>query len=219
MKSPKTPPSTSKHSPPATTAQQPFAVFPELCSPSPVRLTVWCKSLLFNGHGYTVFDDADGRMVFRVDNYAHNWREEMVLMDSAGNALLTVRRCRKILRLMESWEIYKGDIQVANMAGLQVPIFRATKDMGNSSCSVSIVPRVGGEASGYWMSWSPDKDWWSKIYRRPAADDESTVAEVSRKLGASKKALLDKDVFTLTVQPGMDQAIAMAMIMITNSMR
>ncbi|WOL15753.1 hypothetical protein Cni_G24534 [Canna indica] len=112
---------------------------PELyCSAAPVRLTVWCKSLLFNGHGYTVYDEADGRMVFRVDNYAHDWRHETVLMDFAGNVLLTIRRCRP---------------------------------------------------------------------------------KVSRKYGSMEKKLLDKDVFTLRLQPGMDQALAMAMIMITNSMR
>ncbi|RZR82189.1 hypothetical protein BHM03_00008554 [Ensete ventricosum] len=71
-------------------------IFPDLCSPAPVRLTVWCKSLLFHGHGYTVYDDSDGRMVFRVDNYAHNWRQETVLMDYTGNVLLTIRRRRKV---------------------------------------------------------------------------------------------------------------------------
>ncbi|KAG1326238.1 protein LURP-one-related 8-like [Cocos nucifera] len=197
-------------------AGSPRGVFPDLCSPSPVRLTVWCKSLLFNGHGYTVFDDSDGRMVFRVDNYAHNWRQETVLMDQAGNVLLTFRRCRKILNLMESWEAYKGDKDVVGTVGQKKPLFKATKNLGNPSCTVSMVSTNGMEPLGYRMSWSRQNEW-SKIYQAEA--NAPLVAEVGRKYGASPKILLDKDVLTLRVQPWMDQAIAMAMVMITNSMR
>jgi hypothetical protein len=63
------------------------------------RLTVWCKSLVFRGDGYAVFDDADGRMVFRVDNYGVGQGGDMALMDHAGRVLLTVRRRpRKVSR-------------------------------------------------------------------------------------------------------------------------
>ncbi|KAG1365252.1 protein LURP-one-related 8-like [Cocos nucifera] len=154
-------------------------VFPELCSPYPVRLTVWCKSLLFNGHGYTVFDDSDGRMVFRVDNYAHNWREETVLMDQAGNVLLTIRRCRKILNLVESWEAYVGDKDVLGMVGHQRPLFKATKDLGTPSCTVSMVPTKGMEPLGYRMSWSRQREW-SKIYQADA--NAPLVAEVTPRI-------------------------------------
>lgn len=54
-------------------------------------LTVWRKSLLFNGNGFTVFD-AKGNLVFRVDNYASGNKGEIVLMDAAGKPLLTIRR-------------------------------------------------------------------------------------------------------------------------------
>ncbi|KAJ8510498.1 hypothetical protein OPV22_000932 [Ensete ventricosum] len=193
----------------------PREVFPLLCSPAPVRLTVWCKSLLFNSHGYTVYDDADGRMVFRVDNYAHNRKQETVLMDRAGHVLLTIRRCRKILNLTESWEAYKGDKDVQRMVREQRPLFKATKDLGSHSCTISMFPEDGVKPLGYRMSWSREKEW-SKIYQAAAT---SPVAEISRKYGSMPMKLLDKDVLALRVQPGMDQALAMAMIMITNSMR
>ncbi|URD82102.1 hypothetical protein MUK42_18636 [Musa troglodytarum] len=198
-----------------TKGGRPREVFPELCSPAPVRLTVWCKSLLFNSHGYTVYDDADGRMVFRVDNYAHNWKEETVLMDRAGHVLLTIRRCRKILNLTESWEAYKGDKDVQRMVREQRPLFKATKDLGSPSCTISMFPEDGVKPLGYRMSWSREKEW-SKIYQTAAS---TPVAEISRKYGSMRMKLLDKDVLALRVQPGMDQALAMAMIMITNSMR
>lgn len=54
-------------------------------------LTVWRKSLLFNGNGFTVFD-SKGHLVFRVDNYSSGSRDCIVLMDAAGKPLLTIRR-------------------------------------------------------------------------------------------------------------------------------
>ncbi|WOL03298.1 protein LURP-one-related 8-like [Canna indica] len=193
-------------------------IFPELCSPTPVRLTVWCKSLLFNSHGYTVYDDSNGQMVFRVENYAHDWRQETVLMDCAGNVLLTIRRCSKIFNLTESWKAYKGDKDVERMVGEQRrPLFKAKKNLGSPSCTISMSTDQCGVAKpfGYWMNWSRDKEQ-LKIYGSSA---NTLVAEVSRKCGFSPKKLLDKDVLTLSMQPGMDQALAMAMVMITGSMR
>lgn len=54
-------------------------------------LTVWKKSLLFNCDGFTVFD-ANGDLVFRVDNYISGSKGEIILMDASGNSLLTIRR-------------------------------------------------------------------------------------------------------------------------------
>lgn len=63
---------------------------------APNKLTVWQKSLLFNGRGYTVYDNSTGGLIFRVDNYASDWRIEMFLMDSTGNVLFTIKRSRKV---------------------------------------------------------------------------------------------------------------------------
>lgn len=61
-------------------------------------LTVWKKSLLFNCYGFTVFD-AEGNLVFRVDNYVAGNSGEIVLMDGSGLPLLTIRR--KVLLNLE----------------------------------------------------------------------------------------------------------------------
>lgn len=59
--------------------------------PETVMLTVWRKSLLFNGNGFTVFD-SKGNLAFRVDNYSSGSKGEIVLMDAAGKPLLSLRR-------------------------------------------------------------------------------------------------------------------------------
>ena len=63
----------------------------KFCKDSATALTVWKKSLLFSCSGFTVFDPS-GNIIFRVDNYCSDPRNEVVLMDAAGIALLTMRR-------------------------------------------------------------------------------------------------------------------------------
>ncbi|KAM0877039.1 hypothetical protein ACQ4PT_035767 [Festuca glaucescens] len=207
-----------------TTRKGPSSQPPAACR----RLTVWCKSLVFRGDGYAVFDDADGRMVFRVDNYGVGQGSDMALMDHAGRVLLTVRRRhRKMLSLMpETWEAYNGDVDGKVIDGHSVHhkadgeprlVMRATKDLCSSSCTVSV---LGADKPDlYGLSWSR-QDEWSRIYRCGSTGDNTLVAEVRRKLGGPEKTtLLGKDVLSLVVQPGMDHAITMAMLMISNSYR
>ncbi|CAH2074700.1 unnamed protein product [Thlaspi arvense] len=53
-------------------------------------LTVWKKSLMFSCNGFAVFD-SNGDLVFRVDNYMHGNRGQILLMDASGKPLLTIR--------------------------------------------------------------------------------------------------------------------------------
>ncbi|KAM3407383.1 hypothetical protein ACQJBY_001045 [Aegilops geniculata] len=187
---------------------------------TPRRLTVWCKSLVFRGDGYAVFHDADGRMVFRVDNYGVG-PGSMALMDHAGRVLLTVRRRqRKILGLMpETWEVYNGDVDDDSNDGHGEPhlMMRATKDLGRSSCTACML--AAEEPQLYRLSWSRREEW-TRIHRRSSTGDDKLIAKVCRKRGGPEKAtLLGKDVLSLVVQPGMDLAITMAMLMISNSYR
>lgn len=64
---------------------------PEEAGAAASMLTVWRRSLLFNGNGFAVFD-AKGNLAFRVDNYASGSKKEVVLMDGDGKPLLTIRR-------------------------------------------------------------------------------------------------------------------------------
>lgn len=57
--------------------------------------TIWMKSLLLGCKGCTVFD-AKGQLVYRIDNYNCNFRDEVNLMDSEGKVLFTVPRKVKL---------------------------------------------------------------------------------------------------------------------------
>lgn len=86
----------------ASPCSQPFS--------APNKLTVWQKSLLFNGRGYTVYDNSTGGLIFRVDNYASDWRIEMFLMDSTGNVLFTIKRSRKVNQSSQTLLSYPNSV-------------------------------------------------------------------------------------------------------------
>jgi hypothetical protein len=52
--------------------------------------TVWMKSLVFNGHGCTVYG-SDGRVAFRVDNYGCRGSRDVFFMDTAGTTLIGIQ--------------------------------------------------------------------------------------------------------------------------------
>lgn len=84
----------------------------------------------------------------------------------------------QILNLRESWKAYKGDEDTQRMSKEERvrPLFKATKDLGSSSCTVSMFADDHGSVKslGYRMSWSREKEWF-KIYQ---ADPNTLVAEV-----------------------------------------
>lgn len=49
--------------------------------------TVWMKSLVFNGHGCTIYGQ-DGHVAYRVDNYACHRRRDVYVMDSGGKTMI-----------------------------------------------------------------------------------------------------------------------------------
>lgn len=122
-----------------------------------------------------------------------------------------------MLSLMpETWEVYNGDVD-DDGHGERCLMIRATKDVCSSSCTASVL--AVDEPERYLMRWSRREEW-SRIYRRSSTGNETLIAEVRRKRGGPEKAtLLGKDVLSLVVQPGMDLAITMSMLMISNSYR
>lgn len=84
----------------------------------------------------------------------------------------------QILNLRESWKAYKGDEEAHMTKGKRLrPLFKATKDLGSSSCTISMFAEQGSPRSsslGYRMSWSREREWF-KIYQTAP---NTLVAEV-----------------------------------------
>ncbi|GKV04267.1 hypothetical protein SLEP1_g16445 [Rubroshorea leprosula] len=184
----------------------------------PVVLTVWTKSLLFNCKGFTVFD-SKGDLVFRVDNYMEGHKGEILLMDAAGKALLTIRRKR--LSLGDHWLVYDGEATGNPQFSVKKPV-----NILNSKCLayVSAGDSSSGNGSPQSSSWSSKQNTVYQIegsyaQRCCAVYDANRrpVAEIKQKEAVGGVGF-GVDVFRLIVQPDINSSVAMALVILLDQM-
>ncbi|KAK9153395.1 hypothetical protein Sjap_000875 [Stephania japonica] len=170
-------------------------------------LTVWNKSLLFNGKGFTVFD-SKGNLVFRVDSYASLTKSsDILLMDATGSPLLTIRRKQR-LGLGDTWGVYEGEeTRTARFVVKKHVSIRSAKSLAHVTCSSS------GAAAAYEIEGS--------YARRCCAvydGERRCVAEIKRKEAAVGGVSLGVDVFRLVVHPEIECSVAMALVVLLEQM-
>ncbi|CAN6724385.1 unnamed protein product [Malus baccata var. baccata] len=179
-------------------------------------LTVWKKSLLLSCNGFTVFD-SKGNLVFRVDNYLAGHKGEIVLMDASGKPLLTIRRKR--LSLVDNWVVYDGETEVN-------PRFCATKHVNilKNKCLAHMTSANSCKGSGSSKNYDNKKAVFyqmegSYATRCCAVYDSKRrrLAEIKMKEAVGGVAL-GVDVFRLIVQPDMDTAVAMSLVILLDQM-
>ncbi|KAF8762478.1 hypothetical protein HU200_009447 [Digitaria exilis] len=173
--------------------------------------TVWMKSLVFNGHGCTIYGH-DGRVAYRVDNYACSRSREVYVMDSDGKTLLKL--LKKNFGVFKTW---KGYSYRDGPAGLEQenskPWFSVKKDN-------RILKIKGGQHSGravvtVCMSgkvYKIDGVSSKSEYRISDADGE-VVAEMKRKQTVSG-VVLGEDVLSLTVSPAADRLLVVGLVVV-----
>lgn len=175
-------------------------------------LTVWKKSLLFNCHGFTVFDGT-GNLVFRVDNYmaGSGANGEIVLMDAGGKPLLTIRR--KKLSFADNWLVYDGETLVN-------PKFSMRKHMNilNTKSLASVCGNNNSNGTSHGKNVMYEIE--GSYSQRSCAvydDRRQRVAEIKRKEPVGGVAF-GVDVFRLIVEPKMDTSVAMAIVILLDQM-
>ncbi|PUZ62764.1 hypothetical protein GQ55_3G012500 [Panicum hallii var. hallii] len=175
----------------------------------PTVLTVWRKSLLFNCHGFTVFD-ARGDLAFRVDCYAASrCRAEVVLMDFAGKPLLTVRRKR--LSLTEHWVIYDGDAAAEPAKSRPLLSVRRHVSLRASNKAVAHVTPHTSAAAASTAEYVVEGSYGRRACAvRDARGD--AVAEVRR------KESVGDDVFRLVADPRLGAPLAMGLVIALDEM-
>ncbi|KAK2655786.1 hypothetical protein Ddye_008838 [Dipteronia dyeriana] len=184
-------------------------------------LTVWKKSLLFNCNGFTVYD-GKGNLVYRVDNYMQGNRGEIVLMDAAGKPLLTIRRKR--LSLGDNWLVYDGETVVNPLLSVRKHVnILSTKCLAHVTPTSTYANSKNTTSSSSSSSSNKNKAMYviegSYSQRSCAVYDgkKNRVAEIKRKEAAGGVAL-GVDVFRLIVEPDMDTALAMALVILLDQM-
>ncbi|ONK61725.1 uncharacterized protein A4U43_C08F32930 [Asparagus officinalis] len=190
--------------PNAPSAESPSTPPSDLTADKEEVMTVWRKSLLFNCQGFTVFD-GEGNLRFRVDSYSGGRNDEIVLMDSCGKPLFSIRRKR--LSLTETWLIYDKEETVEPLSSVKK--------------HVTLLPSKGLAHVTPCRPRSPHSYSVEGSYAQRSCTvydgQRNTVAEIRRK-EAPKGVALGGDVFRLVVQPGVDLSFNMAMVIVLEQM-
>ncbi|CAO1940834.1 unnamed protein product [Urochloa humidicola] len=172
--------------------------------------TVWMKSLVFNGHGCTIYGQ-DGRVAYRVDNYACSRSREVYVMDSDGKTL--IKLLKKNFGVFKTW---KGYSYRNGPAGLEQenskPWFSVQKahrilKKGQYSSRTVVTICVSGKV--YKIDGMSQKS----EYRISDANGE-VVAEMKRKQTASG-VVLGEDVLSLAVGPAADRLLVVGLVVVS----
>ncbi|GLJ13734.1 hypothetical protein SUGI_0219190 [Cryptomeria japonica] len=176
----------------------------EFCSPLLTILTVRKKPLVFSEGGLTVTESSTGQIVFRVEGRGPSSKNRLVLMDSLGKPLLTLRR--KGFAMCNHWWGFSGEKYDG-----QEPIFSVKKPLifsKSGDMEVFLGPNIKKKQADYTVQGSY-KERYCKIYNGTT----TIVAEVKRKF-ATSDVMLSRDVFSVVVKMGVDQAFIMGLIVI-----
>ncbi|KAM3690097.1 hypothetical protein ACJW31_09G096000 [Castanea mollissima] len=198
----------------------------------PSVLTVWKRSsMTFQGtDGFTVFDQ-HGRLAFRVDNYSRKSScniikgGRLVLMDGAGNALLTLKP--QVLSMQYQWNAYRGEDKTGKrVTSTTSKVFsmRSGSTLFHSSKDEAIVMMMGSSAGPSTNNSNTDRHQTPDFriegcFRRRnckilKSSSGEMVARIARKRVNNRRILLGDDVFSLAVQPGFDPQLIMAFVII-----
>ncbi|ESR42914.1 hypothetical protein KPL70_018145 [Citrus sinensis] len=189
----------------------------------PSTLTVWKRSSMsFQGtDGFTVFDQ-QGRLVFRVENYSRNHpcvaASGLVLMDGAGNALLSLKP--QILSMQYQWNAYREEddcgksspgCKVFSMRSSSMAFFGGGKDkaevfMGSASGR-------GRQQRGTTPDFRIEGSFRNRNCKISNAEGQ-VVAKIARKRVMNSTVMLSDDVFSLVIQPGYSSELIMAFVIV-----
>jgi len=183
---------------------RPAVIVHKLSEVSATALTIWKKSLVFSCNGFTVFNSS-GNLVFRVDSYPSDPKGEVLLMDAAGRALLTMRRKR--LSLQNEWQGFPGEFRDA-----QNPLFVVRRASLRISSKNTAEVYVRSSAKSKKPSYRVEGCYAERSFTLLNSFNE-VVAEVKPKQVRSD-IRLGGDVFNLTVRPGYNQAFVMGLIIV-----
>ncbi|KAL6840451.1 hypothetical protein ACP4OV_030261 [Aristida adscensionis] len=178
--------------------------------PEKLVYTVWMKSLVFNGHGCTIYGQ-DGRVAYRVDNYACSRSREVYVMDSGGKTL--IKLLKKNFGVFKKWQGYSYCNVIDGLEDETTkPWFsvqkshRVLKEEKQYGSRAIVTTSVGGKV------YKIDSVSQKSEYKISNADGQ-VVAEMKRKQ-TTTGVVLGEDVLSLTVGPTDDQLLVVGLVVV-----
>ncbi|KAH9309841.1 hypothetical protein KI387_037752 [Taxus chinensis] len=184
--------------------QQPASVMvgQQFCAPYQIELTVQRKRLTFTGGDFTV-TDSNKNIVLKVGGKMMSFHDRRLLQDAAGNPLLTMKQ--KTLTMHCRWEAFRGDS--SNDKNFAFTAKKSSVFQLKTALDVFMAGNKDEKVSDFHVKGSYfDRS--CTIYQ-----GGRILAEMRRKYTV-KNVLLGKDTFAVIVQPGVDYAFVIALIII-----
>nr|GMC85903.1 protein LURP-one-related 10-like [Ipomoea batatas] len=182
---------------------------PEYCAPHHLQISIHKKLYLLAGHGYEVKDAANDTILFKVENIPNffHTNSKVVVYDPAGNSILTLRR--KAFTWRTRWEVYRGE------SNEEKDIIFSARTSSVFQISTNLDVFLAGNTTSeqicdYKMKTSFTQSTWD-IY--VGASCSTLIAEMQEKV-SMWSILLGEDNFMVTLQPNVDQAFIVALIVI-----
>ncbi|WOL16615.1 hypothetical protein Cni_G25403 [Canna indica] len=176
----------------------------QFCAPYVVDLTVTKKALSLTDSDFSV-TDVNGNVLFKVKGVIFSLRDRCVLLDAAGNPLLTMQQ--KILSAHRRWQVFRGESTDPKDALFSVRKSRLLQF--KTELDVNMAANPNEDACDFKIKGS----YFERSCTIYLGDSNCIVAQMSRK-HTVKNVLLGKDTFGVTVYPNVDYAFIASLIVI-----
>ncbi|XP_039010052.1 protein LURP-one-related 10-like isoform X2 [Hibiscus syriacus] len=193
---------------PSFTSNQPLAnpvsiIGPHFCTPYPVDLAIIRKVLTITDGNFVV-TDINGSIVFKVKGTFLSMHGRRVLLDGAGNPIVTLKQK---MSAHDRWQVFKGDSTDAS--DLLFSAKRSSMFQLKTKLDVFLANNTKEEVCDFKVKGS-----WLERSCVVYAGESSTVVAQMHKKHTVESILIGKDKFMVTVYPNIDYAFIVALIVI-----
>ncbi|KAK7395018.1 hypothetical protein VNO78_15559 [Psophocarpus tetragonolobus] len=179
-------------------------VGPQFCAPYPVDLAVVKKVMTITDGNFTV-TDVNANVVFKVKGSLMTLRHRRVLIDPAGNPIVTLRR--KMITAHDRWQAFRGESIEAK--DLIFSVKRSSLIQFKTKLDVFLANNTKEDVCDFKVKGS----WLERSCVVYAGESNNIVAQMHKKHTA-QSILIGKDHFMVTVYPNIDYAFIVALIVI-----
>ncbi|KAJ1293003.1 hypothetical protein BS78_01G034500 [Paspalum vaginatum] len=180
------------------------------CAADAVSLAV-AKALSMSGSDFAVTDAATGALVLRVDGVLFSLRRRCVLVDADRRPVLTVQE--SALMLNTRWKVFRGDSTSRRDLIFTVVKPSVIQLRGSTKVSVFLASNDAEQACDFRITGS----YHDGACAVSLGDSDTVIAKIDRRFSVVS-ALLGKNTYCVTVNPGIDYAFVVALVVILDEM-
>ncbi|XP_031128876.1 protein LURP-one-related 15-like [Ipomoea triloba] len=178
-------------------------ISPEYCVPHHLQISVKMA-----GQGYEVKDAANDKILFKVENISTFFHTKLVVFDPAGNSILTLRR--KAFTWRTRWEVYRGESEEEKdmiFSARTSSVFQIRTNL-----DVFLAGNTTSEQMCDYKMKTSFTQWTCDIYVGPSCS--TLIAQMQEKVSMWSILFGGEDNLMVTLQPNVDQAFIVALIVI-----